>query len=108
MKVSMFADDTIIFLNRLKKQFECVFDIFQAFDRISGRRLNLDKSKTFHIASDISRNNRPMAHLGLKWPQYTINYLDFTIPIKPSKDEFELFRLNLENYCDKLAPKLNL
>ena len=49
-----------------------------------------------------------MAHLGLKWPQYTVNYLRVTIPIKPSKDKFELFRLNLENYCDKLVPKLNL
>ena len=44
----------------------------------------------------------------VKWPQYTLNYLSVTIPIKRSKDKFELFRLNLENYCDKLAPKLNL
>ena len=49
-----------------------------------------------------------MAHLGHKWPQYTINYLGVTIPIKPSKDKFELFRLDLENYCDEIAPKLNL
>ena len=37
-----------------------------------------------------------------------MNYLDVTIPIKPSKDKFEKFRLNLESYCNKLAPKLNL
>ena len=49
-----------------------------------------------------------MVHLGLKWHQYTVNYLGVTITIKPSKDKFELFRLNLENYCDKLVPKLNL
>ena len=104
----MFADDTLIFLNGLENQFEYVFDIFQAFGRISGCRLNLKKSEAFHIGSNIFRNDHPMGHLGLKWPQYIINYLGVTIPIKPSKDKFELFRLNLENYCDKLARNINL
>ena len=49
-----------------------------------------------------------MAHFGLKWPQYPINYLGVTPHIKPSKYKFKLFRLNLDSYCDKLAPKLNL
>ena len=49
-----------------------------------------------------------MAHLGLNLPQNTINYRGITTPIKPSKDKFELFRLNLDSYCDKLARKLNL
>ena len=48
-----------------------------------------------------------MVHLGLNWPQHTVNYLGVTIPIKPSKDKFELFRLHLDSYCDKLAPNLN-
>ena len=104
----MFADDTLIFLNGLENQFEYVLDIFQAFGRISGCRLNLDKSEASHIGSKIFRNDHPMAHLGLRWPQYTVNYLSVTIPIKPFKDKFELFRLNLENYCNKLAPKFNL
>ena len=108
VKVTMFADYTLIFLNGLENQFEYVFDIFQAFGRISSCKLNLDKSEAFHIGSNIFRNDHPMAHLDLKWPQYTVNYLGVTIPIKPSKDKFELFRLNLENYRDELAPKLNL
>ena len=108
LKSARFADDTLIFLNGLENQFEYVFDIFQMFGRISGCRLNLDKSEAFHIGSNIFRNDHPMAHLGLKWPEYTVNYLGVTIPIKPSKDKFELFRLNLKNYCNKLAPNLNL
>ena len=91
VKVSMFADDTLIFLNGLENQFEYVFDIFQAFGRISGCRLNLDKSEAFHIGSNIFQNDHPMAHLGLKWPQYTVNYLRVTIPIKPSKDKLNYF-----------------
>ena len=98
----------MISLNGLENQFEYVFDIFQAFCRISGCRLNLDKSEALHIGSNIFRNDHPMPHLGLKWSQYTVNYLGVTTPIKPFKDKFELFRLNLENHCDILALKLNL
>ena len=108
VKVSMFANDTLIILNGLENQFEYVFDIFQAFGKISDCRLNLDKSEAFHIGCNILRNDHPMAHFGLKWPQHTVNYRGVTIPIKLSKDKFELFRLNLDSYCDKLAPKLNL
>ena len=109
VKISIFADDTLIFLNRLENHFEYVFDIFQAFG-IEFRVVDLilTNLKPSNNGSNIFRNDHPMAHLGLKWPQCTINYLDVTIPLKPSKDKFELFRLNPENYSDKLAPKLNL
>ena len=49
-----------------------------------------------------------MAHRGLKWPLHTVNYLSVTIPIKACKDKYELFRINFDSYCNKLAPKLNL
>ena len=91
VKVSMFADDTLIFLNGLENQFEYVFDIFQTFGRISGCRLNLDKFEAFHIGSNILRNDHPMAHFGLKWPQYTINYLGVTIPINHPKTNLNYF-----------------
>ena len=68
VKVCMFANDTLIFLNGLGNQFEYVFDIFHAFGRISGCKLNLNKSEAFHIGSNISQNDHPMAHLSLKWP----------------------------------------
>ena len=82
-------------------------NIFQAFGRISDCRFNLVKSEAFHIGSNISRNDHHMAHLGITWPQYTVNYLGAAFPIKPSKDKFEIFRFNLNGYCNKLAPKLN-
>ena len=73
VKVFMFADDTLIFLNGLENQFEYLFDIFQALGRILGCRLNLDKSEAFHTGSNISRNDHPITHFGLKWPQHTLN-----------------------------------
>ena len=60
------------------------------------------------MGSNISRNDHPLTHLGLNWPQHTVNYVGATISIKPFKDKFELLRLNLNSYCNKLAPKLNL
>ena len=65
VKVSMFADDTLIFLNGLENQFEYVFDIFQTFGRIWGCRLNLDKFEAFYTESNISQNDHLMTHLGL-------------------------------------------
>ena len=65
VKVPLFADETLICLNRLENQFEYVLDIFQAFGGISSCRLNLEKSEAFHIGSNISRNDHPMAHFCL-------------------------------------------
>ena len=53
IKLSMCADDTLIFLNGFENPFEYVFDIFQAFVRISSCRLNLDKFKASYIGSNI-------------------------------------------------------
>ena len=106
VKVSMFADDTMVFLNGLKNQFEYVFDIFQTFGRMSGCRLNLDKSETFHNGSNIFRNDHPIVHLGLKWPQHTVNYPGVTIPIKSSKDKFDLFRINLGELLRQISSKI--
>ena len=49
VKVSMFADDTLVFLNGLKNQFKADLNIFQAFGKISGCRVNLDNFETFRI-----------------------------------------------------------
>ena len=108
VKVSVFADDTLIFLNGLENQFKYVFNIFQAFGRISDCRLNLDQSEAFHIGPNILRNDHTMTHFGLYWPSHTVNYLGVTFRIKPSKYKFQLFRLNHDSYCNKLAPKLIL
>ena len=53
IKLSMCADETLISLNGFENQFEYVFDIFQAFGRISGCKLNLDKFEASYIGSNI-------------------------------------------------------
>ena len=83
--LSALFQNTLFFKN---EQFQYVFDIFLAFGKIAGCRLNLDISEAFHIGSTISQNDHsPMfAHLGLNCSQHTVNYLGVTIPIKPKRN----------------------
>ena len=53
IKLSMCANDSLIFLNGFENPFEYVFDIFQAFGRISDCRLNPDKFEASYIGSNI-------------------------------------------------------
>ena len=46
-KVSLFADDTVIYLNGNSSQFKCVFDILDHFGKESGCKVNLSKSYAF-------------------------------------------------------------
>ena len=69
VKVSVIADDTLIFLNGLENQFEYVFDIFQTFGRISGCKLNLDKFEAFHI--DLT-----FFEMIIRWPTLVLSGLN--------------------------------
>ena len=55
-KVSLFADDTVIYLNGNSSQFKCVFDIFDYFGKESGCKVNLSKSYVFYIGSSMGKN----------------------------------------------------
>ena len=50
-KVSLFADDTVIYLNENQLQFKYVFDILETFGSKSGCKVNLTKSSAFYIGS---------------------------------------------------------
>ena len=49
LKVSLFADDTVIYLNNIPSQFEYVFTILEIFGSKSGCKINLNKSCAFHL-----------------------------------------------------------
>jgi len=51
VKTSMFADDTMIFLNGLERQFDLIFDILINFGFFSRCTINWDKSKAFYIGA---------------------------------------------------------
>ena len=108
VKISLFADDTIIYLNRTVNQFEIVSAIFTKFATFSGCTINWNKSKAFYIGASKRWQKKPLSHFGLQWPDDNIQYLGLTIPTKPKGNKYELFRLNFDGYCPKLQTILNL
>ena len=49
LKVSLFADDTVIYLNDSPSQFKCVSTILKNFGSKSGCKVNLNKSCAFYL-----------------------------------------------------------
>ena len=99
-KVSLFADDTVNYLNGNSSQFKCVFDILDYFGKESGCKVNLSKSYAFYIGSSIRSD-------GLSWPTSVIKYLGVNIPLNKF-DELSLFEENFASTIHNLQSILNL
>ena len=61
LKSSMFAGDTVYFLDGRESQFKQVFDILQQFSVFSGLQINLEKSQAFHIGTKRQTSNKPLS-----------------------------------------------
>ena len=51
IQVSVFADDTLVFLEERKNDFDRVFDILDKFGQLSDCKINGSKSKVFYIGN---------------------------------------------------------
>ena len=49
VKVSLFVDDAVIYLNDSTTQFKYVFTVLEAFGSKSGTKVNLSKSCAFYL-----------------------------------------------------------
>ena len=56
LKVPLFADDTVIYLNDSPSQFKCVFTILETFGSKSGCEVNLNKPGTFYLGKSKKKN----------------------------------------------------
>ena len=92
-KVSLFADDSVIYLNGNSSQFKCVFDSLDYFDKESGCKVNSSKSYAFCIGSSMGKKFKPFSSRGLSWPTSVIKYLGVNIPLNKF-DELSLFEEN--------------
>ena len=109
LKLSMFADDTIIFLNGGYDQFKRVFVLLNDFENFSGCRLNLNKSQAFFVGSRRCERNKPFSKSGLCWPDQEIKYLGIWIPIKKKKDINKiLLQRNFGSVLDKMKTLCNI
>ena len=106
-KVSLFADDTVIYLNGNSSQFKCVFDILDYFGKESGCKVNLSKSYAFYIGSSMGKKFKPFSSRGLSWPTSVIKYLGVNIPLNKF-DELSLFEEKFASTIHNLQSTLNL
>ena len=80
-KVTLFADDTVVYLISNLSQFKHVFDILNVFSDQSGWKVNMKKSNAFYVGSSRKTIFKPFSTDGLTWQTNTIKYLNVDIPV---------------------------
>lgn len=104
-KVSLFADDTLVFLRGDQDDFDKVFTVVKDFGRSSGCNMNINKTLAFYIGSKRSLTVQPYLDSGLAWPKNSFNYLGIEIPISSDKN---LFDLNFLQIIERTRTILNI
>nr|CAB3264539.1 pol-like protein [Phallusia mammillata] len=104
-KVSLLADDTLIFVRGEPSDFDKIFRVLNKFSEMSGCTINMQKSLAFYLGSKRLSNQKPYADKGLSWPHESFRYLGIEIPINDPK---QLFSLNFGNVIDKISTILNI
>ena len=107
LKVSLFADDTVIYLNDSPFQFKFVFTILENFGSKSGCKVNLNKSCAFYLGKSKINKNKPYLDKGLVWPANSIKCLGINIPLM-QYDDLSLFKKYFGTTIDEIKAILNI
>ena len=107
VKVSLFADDTVIYLNDSPYQFKYVFTILENFGSKSGCKVNLNKSCAFYLGKSKKNKIKPYLNKGLVWPANSIKYLGINIPLM-QYDNLSLFKKNFGTTMNEMKAILNI
>ena len=107
LKVSLFADDTVIYLNDSPSQFKCVFTILENFGSKSDCKVNLNKSCAFYLEKSKKNKIKPYLDKGLVSPANFIKYLGSNIPLM-QYDDLSLFKKNFGTTINEMKAILNI
>lgn len=102
-KISLFADDTICFLNGEMDSFLGLFQMLHYFESFSGCHINMSKSEAIHIGSLKNSERKPFEENGLKWNSKTFKALGVTFSI----DVKQLYALNFPIKLKKIEQVVN-
>ena len=110
LKISLFADDALVFLDGSVSQFKIISRELAIFGSISGLVVNYTKSKAFYLGSLRGNARKPSSEKGLQWlsEDDNLKYLGITIPIKRSVDNQTALRVNFENTLAQINTVLNI
>ena len=97
-KICQYADDTTLFLRFNKESIDTTLRMFDDFQKISGLKVNLDKTEIFPIGS-IKNSIVPMyVHKNIKWSQAGVTALGIFI----THDTDTLIKQNFEPILTKI------
>jgi hypothetical protein len=102
-KISQFADDTTLFLEGDRDSYEELFSNLKEFEKISGLKLNYEKTCNVWLGNKINSNVCFLEHLNMSWnpSQYKILGLWFT------NDLSKLAELNLTDKFNETKKLFN-
>ena len=107
LKVSLFANDTVIYLNDSPSQFKCVFTILENFGSKSGCKVSLNKSCAFYSGKSKKNKIKPYLDKGLVWPANFIKYLGTNILLM-QYDDLSLYKKIFGTTIDEMKAILNI
>nr|BAC82624.1 pol-like protein [Ciona intestinalis] len=105
-KLSLLADDTVIYTRGNLQDFNLIFQILRRFGHASGSVTNLNKSNAFYVGTKRNCTMRPMGNEGLAWPNDQITYLGVVIPLEMQSKR--IFTLNSATIIKKVDIRLNI
>jgi len=100
-KLSLYADDVLLYLTEPTTTIPCLKDIISTFGYFSGYKVNIDKTMAMDIGNTISQTVK--AQSGFKWPKDGIKYLGIKIP--PQLEN--LFHVNYKTIIQNISKELD-
>ena len=96
--LSQFADDLDLFMKTNSHSLREVLHIITEFGKISGMKINLDKTTLYRIGSCINSNAKFYSQLKIRWSTKPLNILGVFL----SNDQDEMFQLNYNEIINEI------
>ena len=84
IKITLYADDTTLFLDGSKESFEYCIGTILEYAKFSGLAMNFDKTKVVWFGCEHQNNTVFLPHLNFEWnpKSFTILGIVFTVDLK--------------------------
>ena len=103
VRISLFADDSVCFIDGARDSFELLFDILNEFGRYSGCQINLTKTEVVWIGSKRGCQDFPLRNQGITWKTSRFKSLGVNF----SLDLGLIFDLNYKEKLKRLTHTIN-
>ena len=103
VKISLFADDSICFVDGSGDSFKNLFDVLNKFGRFSGCKMNISKTEAIWIGSKRGCQEFPLRDMGITWKPSKFKSLGVNF----SLDLGLIFDLNYKEKLKRIKQTIN-